>query len=219
MAGGDPIVGAAWAPPGASPEGAPWTGEYMRERWSLFARLVMLLALVLSTGCGTANTYFEPDMDFGSLQRVAVLPFQDLTRTQEAAERVRDTFIGLLLATEAVYVLPAGEVARGVLKMGGFPSQGPSAEQVRQLGTILEVEAIMTGVLREYGAVRSGTTSANVVSLSLQMMETTTGRVVWSASSTKGGITILDRLLGTRGEPMNVVTEKVVNDLLDKLFD
>ena len=30
---------------------------------------------------------------------------------------------------------------------------------------------------------------------------------------------MLDRLLGTRGEPMNAVTEKVVNDLLDKLFD
>lgn len=158
-------------------------------------------------------------MDFGSLQSVAVLPFQDLTRTREAADRVRDTFMVKLLATEAVYVLPSGEVARGISKVGVFSPEGPSAEQVRQLGGILKVEAVITGVLREYGTVRSGTTSANVVSLSLQMMEAGTGRVVWSASSTRGGITLLDRLLGTTGEPMNAVTEEVVDDLLDKLFE
>jgi hypothetical protein len=191
----------------------------MTERPGALALLAIVLNLALPVGCGTTDTYFEPTMDFGSLQSVAVLPFQDLTRTQEAAERVRDTFIGMLLATEAVYVLPTGEVARGISKTGGLRGSGPSAEQVRQLGTILQVEAIITGTLREYGTVRSGTTSANVVSLSLQMMEASTGRVVWSASSTKGGITMLDRLLGARGEPMNVVTEKVVNDLLDKLFE
>jgi TolB-like protein len=191
----------------------------MTERRNPFAQLAIVLAFALPVGCGTTDTYFEPAMDFGSLQSVAVLPFQDLTRTQEAAERVRDTFIGMLLATEAVYVLPTGEVARGISKTGGLRGGQPSADQVRQLGTVLQVEAIITGVLREYGSVRSGTTSANVVSLSLQMMEASTGRVVWSASSTKGGITIWDRLLGTRGQPMNVVTEKVVNDLLNKLFE
>jgi hypothetical protein len=191
----------------------------MTERLNLLARLVVLLALVLPTGCGTTDTYFERDMDFGSLQTVAVLPFQDLTRTKEAAQRVRDTFMVMLLATEAVYVLPAGEVARGISKVGAFGREGPSVDQIRQLGGILQAEAIITGVLREYGSVRSGATSANVVSLSLQMMETSSGRVIWSASSTKGGIDIWDRLLGTRGAPMNAVTEKAVNDLLDQLFE
>jgi hypothetical protein len=52
----------------------------------------------------------------------------------------------------------------------------------------------------------------------MQMIETQTGRVVWAASSTKGGITFGDRLLGGGGEPMNVVTEKAVDDIIDKLF-
>ena len=191
----------------------------MKDRRNSFARLAILLALALPAGCGTTDVYFDPNMDFGSLQSVAVLPFQDLTRTQGAAGRVRDTYITMLLATDAVYVLPAGEVAHGISKVGFIPPEGPSTEQVNQLSNILQVEAIITGVLREYGVVRSGATSANIVSLGLQMIEASTGRVVWSASSTRGGITLLDRLLGARGEPMNAVTEKVVNDLLDKLFD
>jgi TolB-like protein len=181
--------------------------------------LVLALPLALPGGCGTTDTYFEPAMDFGSLQSVAVLPFQDLTRMQGAAERVRNTFMVKLLATNALYVLPPGEVARGTSRVGTFQLQGPSAEQVRQVGSILKVDAVITGVLREYGTVRSGTTAANLISLSLQMMETSTGRIIWSASSTKGGITIWDRLLGTGGKPMNEVTEKVVDDLLDQLFE
>jgi hypothetical protein len=162
--------------------------------------------------------YFEPNMDFASLQAVAVLPFQNLTAGEDAADRVRDTFMGMLLATEAVYVLPPGEVARGIARIGQIPPQGPSAEQIKRLSDILEVDAVITGVLREYGTVRSGSSSANVVSVSLQMMEVTNGTVVWSAASTKGGITVWDRLLGGGGEPMNTVTERVVDDLLDKLF-
>ena len=158
-------------------------------------------------------------MDFGSVQSVAVLPFQNLTSVDDAAERVRDTFTGMLLATGALYVLPPGEVARGMSKLPRLPPQGPSVDQIKQLSTILEVDAIFTGVVREYGTVRSGTTSANVVSVSLQLLETTDALVVWSASSTRGGISVWDRLFGGGGDPMNTVTVKAVDDLLDKLFD
>jgi hypothetical protein len=50
------------------------------------------------------------------------------------------------------------------------------------------------------------------------MLEKTNGLVVWSASSTKGGITVWDRLVGGGGEPMNDVMVEAINDLLDKLF-
>jgi hypothetical protein len=50
------------------------------------------------------------------------------------------------------------------------------------------------------------------------MLEAQTGRVVWTASSTKGGVSTSDRLLGGGGEPMNKVTEIAIDDLLDKMF-
>jgi hypothetical protein len=54
--------------------------------------------------------------------------------------------------------------------------------------------------------------------MSLQMIEAETGRVVWTASTTKGGITFLDRLFGGGGQPMDIVTVRAVNDLINKLF-
>lgn len=185
--------------------------------------LISILAslLILSAGCvsDTGSVYFNPNMDFGAVQTVAVLPLLNLTNEDKAGERVRDEFMNQLLATQAVYVLPPGEVARGLSRAGVINYTSPATEEVKKLGNILKVDAVITGALREYGTVRSGNTSANVVSLSLQMIETQTGSNVWSATSTKGGITTMDRLFGGGGEPMNEVTEAVVKELIDKLFE
>ena len=191
----------------------------MKQQHGSVERIVASFLLILVSGCASDDVYFEPNMDFGSLQTVAVLPFTNLTGAEEAAERVRDTFMGMLLATGALYVLPPGEVARGMSKLGRFSAEGPSSEQIKQLSTILDVEGVFTGVVREYGSVRSGSTSANVVSISLQLIDVSSGIVVWSASSTKGGVGILDRLIGGGGDPMDTVTVKAINDLLDKLFE
>jgi hypothetical protein len=135
-----------------------------------------------------------------------------------AGDRVRDVFINALLATGAVYVLPTGEVARGVTRAEIPNPFTPYPEEAMKLGKTLKAEAIVTGTVKEYGDVRSSTTSANVISMSLQVMETETGKVVWTGSTTKGGITIWDRLLGGGGQPMDIVTVKAVYDLINKLF-
>lgn len=194
----------------------------MKRKTRFLGYWLATLWILLQTGCALTKPqedYTNQTMDFSAIQSVAVLPFQNLTSDDQAAERVRDSFMGMLLATEAFYVLPPGEVNRGITRAGMRTPQTPTAEEVKSISTILEVNAVITGVLREYGTVRSGSTEANLVSLSLQMLETETGTVIWSASATKGGITMGDRLLGGGGQPMNKVTEQVINDLLNKLFE
>jgi TolB-like protein len=183
-----------------------------------YEKIVITFTLILLAGCATEDVFTDPNMDFGSLRTVAILPFENHTQDDFAAARVRDAFANMLLATGAVYVLPPGEVARGLGTIGRLPREGPSSDQIKQLAAALEVDAVITGVVSEYGPVRSGAASANVISVSVQMIEKSSGVVVWSASSTKGGISIVDRLFGGGGAPMNTVTEKAVNDLLDKLF-
>jgi hypothetical protein len=183
-----------------------------------YKKVVIAFALILLVGCATEDVFSDSNMDFGSLRTVAVLPFENLSSDEFAAARVRDAFANMLLATGAVYVLPPGEVARGLLTIGRLPRAGLSSDQIKQLAAALKVDAVITGVVSEYGPVRSGSASANVVSVSVQMMEKSSGLVVWSASSTQGGVSVVDRLFGGGGAPMNTVTEKAVNDLLDKLF-
>src|SRR5512133_3063035 len=172
------------------------------------------LSLLFMGGCaGNPGIYRDQNMDFGAIRTVAVLPFANLTRDNTSSERVRDVFTTMLMATGGVYALPPGEVARGVIRAGIGNPAAPSVEEAVKLGGILKVDALITGVVREYGEVRSATSTANVISLSMQMIETQTGRVIWTATTTEGGIGVIDRLFGGGGRPMNEITEKAVNEI------
>jgi hypothetical protein len=180
----------------------------------------LLLAALALAGCAKVPTraFHDPNMDFGSIQSVAVMPFVNLSRDQGAGDRVRDVFSTSLLASGSIYVVPPGEVARGV-QTGGVANPGaPTVDDVVRLGKLLKVDAVVTGVVKEYGEVRSGTAAANVVALSAQMQEVATGKVVWAASTTRGGIGASERMFGGGGAPLNDVTQEAVDDLLDKLF-
>jgi hypothetical protein len=181
--------------------------------------ILCAVALALATGCSGTKSYQNKNMDFGSIKTIAVLPFSNLSREQLAAERVRDVFSNMLLASEAAYVVPPGEMARAINRLAISNPTAPSSEEIVKLGGMLKVEAVITGVVKEYGEVRGGSSSANVVSISAQMIETTSGKVVWSGTSTKGGVTWGSRLLGTAGgDPVNDVTEQAADDLLRQLF-
>ena len=182
-------------------------------------RILFFLVVIFLFACaGKTEIYRDPNMDFGAIRSIAVMPFLSLARDNVAAERVRDVFINDLLATGAVYVVPVGEVARGVARAEVVNPPTPSPEEVIKLAGIIKVQAVITGVLKEYGEVRSGTTPANIISVSLQMMEAQTGKIVWSASTTKGGISIWDRFFGGGGQPMDKITQAAVGDLINKLF-
>ena len=183
--------------------------------------VVTVVALALLTACAPAITravYHDPNMDFGAIQTVGVMPFQNLSRDNLAADRVRDVFINRLLSTGALYVTPVGEVARAASRSEIQSPAAPAPDEVIKLGGLLKAQAIITGVVQEYGEVRSGSSAANLISISVQMLEAQTGKAVWTASSTKGGISPWDRLFGGGGQPMNDVTRDAVNDLIQKLF-
>jgi polysaccharide biosynthesis protein PelC len=189
---------------------------HTRLRGPLLCGIFVLLASCAPTV--TRSVYRDPNMDFGAIQSVAVMPFQNLSRENIAAERVRDVFINDLLSTGAVYVLPVGEVARGVARVEIQNPATPSPEEIVKLGAIIKAQAVITGVVREYGEVRSGSSAGSVISVSMQLFEAQTGKTVWTATATRGGISVWDRLFGGGGRPMNDVTRAAVNDVIRSLF-
>ncbi len=179
----------------------------------------LVIVAILSACAGRhPDVWHDSEMDFGSVKTIAVMPFANLSQMQQAGARVRDTFMNRLLATGGVYVLPLGEVARGIARAGIADPTAPSPEEVVKLCGIIKADAVITGVLLEYGEVRAGPATSSVIALSLNMLEGQTGRIVWTASAQEGGVSLKDRLLGPSGKPMNDSTETVVDEIVYKLF-
>jgi hypothetical protein len=200
-------------------QNTPPTNRFIR----LLARCACLVALLATLGLqacsGQADYFRDENMDFGAVRNVAVMPLANLSKDNLASDRVRDVFATMLMATGAVYVLPYGEVASGIASAGITNPYNPTPDEVVKFAKIVKADAVITGVIREYGEVRSGSASSVAISLSMQMIESQTGRIVWSASTTKGGISVSDRIFGGGGRPLNDVTEQAVNDILTKFFE
>ena len=84
------------------------------------------------------------------------MPFNNLTRETVAGERVRDVFMTMLQATGGVYVIPPGEVARGIARLSLERPASPTPEEVTKFAKIVSADAVFTGTVKEYGEVRSG---------------------------------------------------------------
>lgn len=183
--------------------------------------ILATVALISLWGCSSQpaaqSTFHDPNMDFGLVRSVAVMPFVDLTATGNAGERVRDVFMTMLQATVEVYVIPPGEVARSISRLQPENPTEPTSEEAIRLAENLEADVLITGTVLEYGQVRSGVAAANVCSLSVRMLEGQTGLSVWSASASRGGVGASERLLGGGGQPMNIVTTEAVKAVIDQL--
>jgi hypothetical protein len=148
-----------------------------RTRTAMRLAALGLICVALSPGCGprktTLATYHDVNMDFGVVQTVAVMPFANLTNEARAGGRVRDMFMTVFQSTGAAYVLPPGEVGRGISRLKIEHPEEPTPEDAVALATNVGADAIITGTVLEYGSVRSGTSSANILSVSVKMMEGT----------------------------------------------
>src|SRR5208283_3293506 len=133
--------------------------EYLKMAYSPVIQKILVSLLFLSLGgCAAAtDTYRDQHMDFGSVQTIAVLPFVNLSHEGVAAERVKDVFTNMLLASGSIYVLPPGEVNRGVNIVGIASPSNPSKDEIIRFASAVKADAVITGVVREYGELRSGT--------------------------------------------------------------
>ncbi|HET6515613.1 MAG TPA: GNA1162 family protein [Thermodesulfovibrionales bacterium] len=189
-----------------------------RVKGAAICAVAMFIVMVSACASHRLDVWRDENMDFGAIKTVAVMPFANLSQVQQAGSRVRDTFMGRLIATGGVYVLPPGDVARGIARAGVAEPTAPSQEEAMKFCGIVKADAVITGVVKEYGEVRSGQAIGSIIALSMSMLEGQTGKIVWTASSQEGGISVKDRLLGPSGKPMNEVTEQAVDDIIDKLF-
>lgn len=179
----------------------------------------LILPLLMLAGCasGGATRYLHPNVDMGAIQKVAVLPFENLTSERTAGEKVQKVFMTELLALSAFEVVEPGAVVR-VLKAERAESVealGPA--ELKRIGEALKADALFLGTVVDFADNRSGTTPAPDVTIQLRLVETQSGVTVWSASQTRSGASTSARLFGVGGASLTEAARELLRDELRSL--
>lgn len=169
---------------------------------------LILTAACCLAGCGgtSPTTFIHPDYNFGFVERVAVVPFENLTNDQGAGARATRYFISGLLATESFDVVEPGEVTAALAKHSLIRTAELTQDQAIAIGKDLAVQALFLGSIGESASVRSGSSNTNVVTLDVRMVETDTGVTVWSATNTETSGGFWSSLFGTGQKSKSEVT-------------
>jgi TolB-like protein len=182
---------------------------------------IILCAALLSWGCAASRStrFVHPEYDFTQIERVAVIPFENLSSEQGTGSYVSRVFVTELLATGAFDVVEQGEVTRVLEVLGQARAAELDLDKLKKVGEQLAVQCVIFGSVGESAPLRSGTITAHMVSLDVRMADCATGSTVWSATTGSSGPGFIARLLGlgesTRGKAIRQAVKRSVKSLLD----
>jgi TolB-like protein len=150
-----------------------------------------LLALaLLSLQCGGPRRFVHPAADIAFYERLALLPFDNLTAERAAGDKVTRAFLTELLIARRFDVVDPGRAVKLARDEGIVPpiKVGELTEAtLMSLGERMGVQAVLSGVVREYTMVRIGQTQYPLITLDVTLVDTATGTTVWVLSHTKKG--------------------------------
>lgn len=187
--------------------------NFYRVRLTIFMGVVFLLL----AGCGSKHateSYLRDDVDPGFVQRIAVLPFENNSADGYAANRARELSITQVLALGLFDTVDKGLVD-SVLAEEALQQGAPiDALSLKRLGQRLNVQAFLLGSVDQAQENRLGAVSFPEIALTLRLIESNSGMILWQASGHRRGDSWIGRLLGIVPEDSYQVTLHLIRDLL-----
>ena len=156
---------------------------------------------------------------------MAILPFNNFSEDKYAGEKTRSALTIDLMARHVFDVMEQGEVSKVmgmIFREEGF-EEGRAVQMdkdmVKMLGEKLGVQAVILGSVNEYSSSRGGGGSSNnVVSISMRMIDTSSGIILWQANTTEVGNSMLRKMLGVDQVEMSILTRDAVRRAISTLL-
>jgi len=169
---------------------------------------VVLLSL---SGCGSSSStkFFQREnTSLAYIQTVAVLPFEGGGN----APRIREFTMTQVLASGLFDVVDKGRVDN-LLQEEALAAGTPLDEvTLRRLGQRLNVQAFILGAVQQVTTSR-GSAAFPEITMTLRLVDSETGSLLWQASGRGSGYSVADRLFGMAPKDSFEVTMDLLRDL------
>ena len=180
----------------------------MEKKLVWFILVAMFLPLY---GCGSGSitrSFLRENTSLAHIKTVAVLPFEG----GGDAPRIREFTMTQLLASGLFDVVDKGRVDN-LLNQEAIASDAPlDAATIRRLGQRLNVQAFILGSVQQATASR-GSASFAEITMTLRLIDSETGTLLWQASGRGSGYSLSDRLFGMAPKDSFEVTMSLLRDL------
>jgi TolB-like protein len=162
------------------------------SRWRWLPGIYLLFIVLLCAGCAKPKSSLRPyaRSDFRP-GKMAILPFDNLSAAQGAAKALENLVLVEFLKLPNLTIIEPGEVTTALSEARVRLATNIPRETVIKLGEDLGVDLLMVGVVHEHELKRfsgaGGAGEVPVVALSLRIIETKTGSIVWAANANRAG--------------------------------
>jgi TolB-like protein len=178
--------------------------------------LSFLILLFLITGCGPKH-YVREKVESAGIKKVAVMPFENFTADEYAAEKIRRIVITDLLS-RSVEVVEPGEITRIIREFKVKSLSSIKTSELRDIGKASGVYAIIIGSVEYFGISRGVYVTYPEVTANFKLIETSTGKVLWSVRHTSGGADFCTRHFGSEGKSLSEAAGEVVREAMNTFF-
>jgi len=154
----------------------------------------------------------EVSLDF--VKRIAVLPLQNNTKDEFAAKLARGVLTTQVLALGLFDVVDTGIVDSVLLEEGLQPGAPLNLVSMKRIGKRLDVQAVILGSVDLAGDKRQGAIIFPEISMTLNLVESSSAVVLWQASGHRDGNSMIGRLFGLKPSDSFQVALDLAHDLL-----
>jgi TolB-like protein len=178
--------------------------------------LLLVCLLCFTGGCGPKH-FVKKNTDTSGLKKIAVMPFENFTSDEHAGEKIRQIVLTELLSRN-VEVIEPGEITKLLKELKVRAISTISVKELQEIGTKTGASAVMMGAVETYGTGKGVSVSYPEVTITLRLIEVSSGNIVWSVRHTSGGPDFWTRHFGSEGTSLSEAAGKVVKEAIRTLF-
>jgi hypothetical protein len=186
----------------------------MQKTWNI---VIIISVFFLLTGCGgkiSSTDYVREDIDYSYIQRIGVLPFTNKTEDKLAGERARDITITQVLALGLFDTVDKGIVDAVMEDEALNPGAAIDPLSLKRIGQRIRAQAFILGTIDLAQENRIGSVAFPQIAITLRLVDTESGMVLWQASGTSSGESWGGRLFGVTPDDPFKTTDKLIRHML-----
>ena len=188
-----------------------------RQKHIFLSLALIVFGLLFLYGCARQQHFVRQGTDLEHIRSIAVLPFENFTRDEFAGEKIRRIVITELL-TRGVDVTEPGEVTKLLRELNVMSLRSIKTKEIQKVGETLGVDAVMSGSVEAFGISKGINVTYPEVTINLMLLETGSGKIIWSVRDSTGGASFWTRHFGAEGMPLSEAARKTVKEAIDTMY-